>query len=175
MDKIGTFPERAKPENFYPETDLHARLNYKTLAEQIEAFKLSIYRPSDYLTNQKVIQRLKDEKQEFRFNQTDREHFLVGMIRTNFLKRLESSAHSLTLTLDRTIGKIDDLLNKIDRFQSRQSSQSDVDDDTLPDDDEDDEEFLINRARHPYSLGDLDLDKWKPDLEADRAALKKGA
>ena len=173
MKRIGTFPERAKPENFYPETDLHARLNYKTLAEQIEAFKLSIYRPSDYLTNQKVIQRLKDEKQEFRFNQTDREHFLVGMIRTNFLKRLESSAHSLTLTLKRTIGKIDDLLDKIDRFQTLQTSQSDVDDDTLPDDDEDDEEFLINRARHPYSLGDLDLDKWKPDLEADRAALKK--
>ena len=29
------------------------------------------------------------------------------MMRTNFLKRLESSAHSLTLTLKRTIGKHD--------------------------------------------------------------------
>ena len=171
MTKIGTFPERAKPENFYPETDLDAQLNYETLAKQIEEFKLSIYRPSDYLTNQTVIQRLRDEKQEFRFNQADREKFLVGMIRTNFLKRLESSAHSLTLTLERTIAKIDALIDKIESFESLQNGQPNVDGDTLPDDDDDDEEFLINRARHPYSLNDLNLEKWKPDLVADRSAL----
>ena len=172
MVDIGTFPERAKPENFYPETDLDAQLNYETLAKQIEAFKLSIYRPSDYLINYRVIQRLRDEKQEFRFNQADREKFLVGMIRTNFLKRLESSAHSLTLTLERTIGKIDALLDKIERFELLQTQQSDVDD-TLPDDDDDDEEFLVNRARQPYRLSDLDLERWKPDLVADRSALTK--
>ena len=155
MGDIGTFPERAAPENIYPETDLAAKLDYKTLADQIEEFKLSIYRPSDYLTNLKVIQRLEEERQTLRFNQVDREKFLVGMIRTNFLKRLESSAHSLTLTLERTIGKIDDLLDKIDRFEARQSGPSDVDDDTLPEDDEDDEEFLINRARPPLQFGRL--------------------
>ncbi len=173
MVDIGTFPERAKPENFYPETDLNGQLNYKTLANQIEGFKLSIYRPSDYLTSERVKQSLEEEKRKYRFNQADREHYLVGMIRTNFLKRLESSAHSLTLTLGRTIGKIDDLLDKIDRFGSSQHDQSVVDDDTLPDDDDDDEEFLVNRGRNPYRLTDLNLSLWKPDLVADRAALTK--
>ena len=56
------------------------------------------------------------------FTQEQREHHLVGMIRTNFLKRLESSAHSLTLTLDRTIGKIDDLIGKIERYQESLNS-----------------------------------------------------
>ena len=93
-----------------------------------------------------------DEKQAHNFNQADRERFLIAMIRTNFLKRLESSAHSLTLTLDRTIGKIDELYwNRIARF-SRIGLMQPIDDlpDGLPDDDEEDEEFLINRARHPY-------------------------
>ena len=38
-------------------------------------------------------------------------------------------------------------------------------------DDEDDEEFLINRARHPYSLADLDLCTWKRDLLQDKETL----
>ena len=43
----------------------------------------------------------------------------------------------------------------------------------LPDDDDDDEEFLINRARNPYRLSDLNLDAWKPALRADRTTLQK--
>ena len=86
------------------------------------------------------------EKQEKHFNQQDREHFLIGMMRVNFLKRLESSAHSLTETLSRTIGKIDSLLDKIEWYEQKQTVQ-DAQADILPDDDEDDEEFLINRAR----------------------------
>ena len=77
------------------------------------------------------------------------------MIRVNFLKRLESSAHSLTETLGRTIGKIRDLLAKIDRYE--QNLLLDERADILPDDDDDDEEFLLNRARTPYHLRELDL------------------
>ena len=56
-------------------------------------------------------------KNEIRFNQEDREKFLIGMMQTNFLKRLESSAHSLSQTLERTVGKIDDMLDKIARYE----------------------------------------------------------
>ena len=50
------------------------------------------------------------------------------MMQTNFLKRLESSAHSLTETLERTIGKIDVLLEKIDRYeQNQQMSKAETD------------------------------------------------
>jgi len=170
IDRIGRFPDREKPVNVYPPTDLKGGLSYKELAERISAFSLSIYRPSDYVVSERGLQKLAEEKKAHNFNQADREQFLIAMIRTNFLKRLESSAYSLTLTLDRTIGKIDALLEKIDRYESRRITE-DAQADALPDDDEDDEEFLINRARHPYNLADLDLRTWKKDLRQDRKTL----
>ena len=121
-------------------------------------------------------QRLADEKKRLRFNQEDREKFLIGMMQTNFLKRLESSADSLSKTLERTINKHDAMLDKIERFQ-KNSNIVDAAADALPDDDEDDEEFLINRARNPYHLKELDCNRWKQDIIQDKqtltAALKK--
>ncbi len=170
MDRIGEFPIQRKPENHHPRTDLTGRLSYKGLAEQIEEFALSVYRPSRYVTSEEAKRRLADEKRTLRFNQEDRERFLIGMIRTNFLKRLESSAHSLSETLGRTVRKIDDLVAKIDSFletRAAVSSQADI----LPDDDDDDEEFLVNRARNPYHLRELDLPRWRADLLTDKETL----
>ena len=170
MDRIGEFPVQLKPENHHPRTDLRGGLSYEELSQQIEAFGLSVYRPSRYVVSDKVRSRLEREKQTFRFNQEDRERFLIGMIRTNFLKRLESSAHSLAETLGRTVGKIDDLIARIDRFlESRRVGSSQVD--VHPDEEEDDEEFQVNRARNPYYLRDLDLPRWKEDLIKDKETL----
>ena len=178
IGRIGEFPKQLSPENHHPLTDLDGTLSYKYLADQIEEFSLSVYTPSSYVISEEAIQRLAREKQAFRFNQLDREKFLIGMMQTNFLKRLESSAHSLTETLERTIGKIDALLEKIDRYeQNQQMLQADtdrlLDDDILPEDDEDDEEFLVNRARHPYHLEELDCVRWKEDLIKDKGTLSK--
>ena len=176
IGRIGEFPEQLKPENHHPPTDQTGALSYKYLADQIEKFSLSIYTPSSYVTGKEAKQRLAREKETLRFNQLDREKFLIGMMQTNFLKRLESSAHSLTVTLERTIGKIDTLLEKIDRYeQNQRMSQAEtevlLDDDILPEDDEDDEEFLVNRARHPYHLRELDCARWKEDLIQDKHTL----
>ena len=176
IGKIGEFPKQLAPENHHPSTDLTGALSYKYLADQIEKFSLSIYTPSKYITDPKVRQRLEAEKKERRFNQEDRERFLIGMMQTNFLKRLESSAHSLTKTLERTIGKIDNLLEKIDRYEQNRQMPQAVDevlleDDILPEDDEDDEEFLVNRARHPYHLRELDCVHWREDLIRDKETL----
>ena len=176
ISRIGEFPKQRKPINHHPLTDLNGELSYTALSDQIAQFALSIYRPSSYVTGADAKRRLEKEKAEKRFNQADRERFLIGMIRTNFLKRLESSAHSLTETLGRTIGKIDDLLEKIDRYeQQRTAAEADhlQDDDILPDDDDDDDDFLVNRARHPYHLRELDCSRWKADLIKDKLTLTK--
>ena len=170
MTRIGEFPAPQKPENCHPPTDLTGELSYKALADQIGEFELSIYRPSSYVVSEAAKQRLANEKQKFRFNQADREKFLIGMMQTNFLKRLESSAHSLSETLERTVDKIEDMLEKIDRYQQNPRGQ-DAQADVLPDDDEDDEAFLINRARNPYHLRELDCNGWKTDLIKDRQTL----
>ncbi len=170
MSRIGQFPTHAPPANFYPATDLGGELSYEQLSQQIKQFSLSIYRPSDYLVNRERQMALEMEKKEHNFNQRDREHYLVGMLRTNFLKRLESSPHSLDLTLERTIGKMDAILERIEAHESRVRDDGDLGD-NLPDQDEDDEEFLVNRSRHPYRLSELDLPRWRADVEGDRDTL----
>ena len=174
MERIGQFPAHAPPDNAYPPTDLLGELSYEYLAEQIKQFTLSIYRPSDYLADAGRQAELVLERAERNFNQQDREHYLVGMMRVNFLKRLESSPHSLTLTLRRTIAKIDALLGRIAAYQLFGLDRDDLED-NLPDEDEDDEEFLINHARRPYHLGELDLPRWEADIRWDRGRPQRRA
>ena len=169
IEKIGEFPTQLDPVNCHPPTDLSGELSYKALADQIGNFELSIYRPSSYVVDETAKQRLVDEKKRLRFNQEDREKFLIGMMQTNFLKRLESSAYSLSETLERTINKHDEMLDKIERFQTNTNIADTAD--VLPDDDEDDEEFLINRARNPYHLKELDCPRWKQDIIQDKQTL----
>ena len=184
MARVGQFPSREAPVNNHPPTDLNGALSYKDLADQIGTFKLSVYRPSDYVVSEARLREMADEREHRNFNQQDREHWLIAMMRTNFLKRLESSAHSLTLTLARTISKIDNLLERIERYENgrrpltpilslgeRERQSADDQTDTLPDDDEDDEDLVINRGRYPYRLDELNLDAWKADLARDRDTL----
>ena len=61
-------------------------------------------------------------------------------------------------------------MNRISR-RCKRTTDILVDDDILPEDDEDDEEFLVNKARHPYHLGELDCACWKKDLIRDKGTL----
>ena len=170
MARIGQFPKHAAPENRYPNTDVREELSYEDLAHEIRQFSLSIYRPSDYVVDRDRQLALEMEKQEHNFNQRDREHYLIGMLRTNFLKRLESSPHSLNLTLERTIAKMDALVARIESYESRGHDDSDLGD-TVPEADEEDEDFFINRAHNPYHLSQLELPRWKADIGSDRNIL----
>ena len=67
----------------------------------------------------------------FPFTQSEREHYLIGMMKVNFMKRLESSIRSFEITMDRTISKIEDLEDRIRRFKQFQSENPDLDFDDL--------------------------------------------
>ena len=172
MERVGSFPQHENPDNRYPQTDLQGKLSYKELADRIGQFKLSVYQPSEYVTDPARLRELADTRARQNFNQQDSERFLVGMMRTNFLKRLESSAHSLNLTLERTIGKIDGLLDKIDRYESAGQLAATLEDaDVQPDDDEEDEDFAVGGRRQSYRLSELNVSCWRDDLRKDRATL----
>ena len=171
MDRVGRFPDKERPDNRYPHTDLRGELSYHNLVKRIEKFSLAVYRPSDYLIDEERKRELEKEKEARNFNQQDREKFLIGMMRTNFLKRLESSAHSLTLTLNRTIVKINDLLDKIERYRGGGLLSDGHLVEVLPEDDEDDEDLYVNQAKRPYRLSELDLPRWQADLRTDAEAL----
>ena len=171
---LGGFPERKKPESIFPEIDLQRRfLSYDRLNDEIGGYKLSLFAPSRYV---------KDEfKQHYQthagdpFSQADREKFLIGMMKVNFLKRLESSVKSFEITMERTIGKIEKLEQKIRNFQSAptqnpESNQFEFES-VDPEQDEELQEALQVGGRFKYELSHLKLDAWLNDLQRDKQQL----
>ena len=163
-ERIGGFPERAKPENLHPPTDSAGGLSYDELHDRIGAFRLAVYNPSEYL---KDTSGLDEEKTRLRFDQRDREHWLKGMMRVNLLKRLESSVHAFTLTTERILERMDQLDQRIEDWHAR-GGNDEID--ARPDEDEEDDEFTVGRGRR-YRLNELDIDRWRADLREDRAVF----
>ena len=162
---IGGFPQRAKPENLHPETDSEGELSYDDLHQQIGNFRLAVYMPSQYL---KDTSNLEEEKERLRFDQRDRERWLISMMRINLLKRLESGVHSFTLTMGRILEKMEDLEARIEKWRDY---REDNEIDTRPDEDEEDEEFAVGRGRR-YRFDELDVDRWQHDLRKDRRVFE---
>ncbi len=180
--EIGKFPTRAKPISIYSSIDLQNKFyTYDQLNKIILQYKLSVFNPSAYI--------LEDKKQNYEelaatsgglaFKQADREHFLIGMMKVNYLKRLESSIESFEISMDRTIRKIEKLEEKIKEFK-KQKLQTQVEDLEVMEPDEDELEENANDLEQwqvgkklKFDLADLDLDLWLKDLEADRQALSQ--
>ena len=182
LARAGSFPKRQKPRNISPPADTGGELSYDAVAAQINGLALSIYFPSDYLHAKATPRQI----------QTARN--LIGMIRVNFLKRLESSPRSLALTLRRVIEKIDNMLKRIRRyrersqlvppgspgmglmsgplFETRPSVDEETGADAAPDDDDDDEGYDVSQSKNSFRFAELDLERWDADMKADRDTLQ---
>ena len=172
---LGGFPEREKPISVYPNIDTRAEfMSYDKLNDEIIQYQLSLFKPSFYLLDE---YKATYAPRVAAFTQENREKFLIGMMKVNFLKRLESSIHSFELTLSRTISKIDLLIDKIERFKQYQKENPDFDWDELQVVDPDDEElqqaldFQVSKAG--IKLAHIRLDDWLTDLRKDREKLGK--
>ncbi len=179
MDRLGKFPERPPPRSIYSPIDQKDEyFSFEQINEKIKKLKLALYHPSGYL--------LPDLPTEIRkryegrvlggFTQERREKILIGMMRVNFLKRLESSVHSFCLTLHRTIGKIDELLQKFDEFEEHRQENQEIDYDEFLDPDRLDDpelessEFVVGKKRK-FRLADIDIPKWRRAVSGDRETL----
>ena len=175
IKEMGKFPERLKPMAFRSATDIKGDFpSYDDLHAAISEYKLTIFNPTAYLKDDHVATYVKDERQWAHFNdQRKRESYLIGMMRTNYLKRLESSVHSFEKSIDRTIKKIDDLLEKIDHFEGNLEEYTKPDLFTDQGEEEDAElmERLTVGKKLSIQLKHLRRDEWKNDLEKDREQL----
>ena len=173
--ELGGFPERVRPQAIYAEIDTEGLfLSYDQLNDQINQYQLSLFSPSKYLLPEWAA--LYEETRVRNFRQDIREHFLIGMMKVNFLKRLESSVHSFATTMDRTIKKIVELEQRIKHFQTVQSAHPMIDlaDLRLSELDDDDAEFqdaLAIGQKFTYSLAHLDVKAWLVDLQRDKRQL----
>ncbi len=181
-EEIGKFPTREKPISVYSNIDLQDRFyTYDELNKIILKYKLSVFNPSAYILDEKQqkYEELAATSGVLAFKQKDREYFLIGMMKVNFLKRLESSIESFEISMDRTIRKIEKLEEKIKEFEKQKLTTQEEDLATLePDEDEleensnDMEQWQVGK-KLKFDLADLNLDQWLNDLEADRQALNQ--
>ncbi len=179
MKSIGNFPKREKPHSVYPDIDTQNRFpSYDRINKQILEYKLSVFNPSAYVlpARQAKYEALAGV-QVLNFKQADRENFLIGMMKINFLKRLESSIESFEISLNRTIEKIERLEEKIKAFlHSNSKSQEESLETMAPSDDEmeeiaDDMESWQVGKKLKFDLADLNLAQWLEDLKKDKEAL----
>ena len=173
LSQLGGFPERLKPISAFPEIDLMQRfMPYDKLNDEISNYQLSLFNPSKYLLHE--YSSLYDTQRIRNFTQSDREHFLIGMMKVNFLKRLESSVHSFAITMERTIDKIDKLQQRIERFQKFRDENPELDFSDLEIDaleDEELQEAMQVGQKLTFKMAHLDVEKWMEDLKRDKAQL----
>lgn len=175
LEEVGKFPERLKPVNIHAPIDLGS--GFPELSEfnrLILGLTLGSYTPLKYVLPQKRKQY--DEKYDMQlsgqsvFKQTDRELSLINLMRINLLKRMESSIHSFKITVGRLISQIELLLGKIDSHDNSYTPDYDITNIDL--DDAVLEDMMIGR-KVKVLLQDMDLVRWKFDLQEDLKGLKE--
>ena len=172
INDIGQFPKRLKPENVKEDIDILDNFpSFKEINNQILKLNLSVYAPIKYVLPHKrdYYNKLYDTKAKgggVLFKQMDREQSIVFLMKTNFLKRLESSINSFTITLEKVLYNINSKIKKLSIVN---------DDITLDIDDIDPldtsiEQFTIG-DKVKIKIKDIDRIKYKQDLEHDRDIL----
>ena len=171
---VGEFPKRNKPISIFPEIDREGMfMSYDKLNDEISNYKLSLFSPSQYVRPEH--RHLYDERSRIdNFTQEDREHFLIGMMKVGFLKRLESSVRSFAISMDRTMGKIKTLEEKIETFKKASTENRELEFETLTEVDNEDDDLrdaMQTGAKLKYRLEHLEIDRWLKDLARDKQQL----
>jgi ERCC4-related helicase len=174
MEKIGAFPVRLPVISKAPEIDIKDEFpSYDRINLVIMTYKLSLFNPAAYVKNDfKAYYEEKAGKVVAAFSQADREHFLIGMMKMNFLKRLESSIRSFEISMERTIEKITNLENRIKDYNTTSVNDTSLESlDMFEDEDEELNEANSIGKKLKYNLDHLDLKLWLEDLKSDKDAL----
>jgi len=175
---IGKFPTRLPPKNIYADIDLSDEFPaLKEVNKTIRRLSLAGYSPLKFVRNN-----LKEEyaRRYDRavgggkgvFKQIDREESLIHLMRVNLLKRMESSIHSFSLTAGKLASQVETLLAKIDAHEDEDVFELNI---------EEIEDIELNAPElEPFLLGnktkvliqDMDLIRFRQELEADRVLLE---
>jgi ERCC4-related helicase len=176
ISEIGKFPERLKPMNIKSDIDTSALFPpLKDVNMAIKRLNLAAYSPLAYVRMDKKDEYSRKYDQEVQggksvFRQIDRETNIIHLMRINLLKRMESSINSFALTVDKIHGKINGLLEQIDAHENNDIEELSIED--IETDDPTLEDYLIgNKVK--VLVQDMDLVRWKQDLEEDLALLKE--
>lgn len=176
-NEIGKFPARLIPINEYPAIDVNGEFPpIGDVNKQIRRLTMGIYAPLAYVLPEKREKYAKKYDMSVAagksvFRQTDREKQLVSLMRVNLLKRLESSVHSFVLTVEKIYENIGKTLKQIESHGG--DYQPDLDIETMDFDEENDFSDFMFGNKIKVLLQDMDLIRWRQDLEYDLELLSK--
>ena len=176
LEKIGAFPKRLKVIAKHPAIDIKDRFpSYEKINKDISEYKLSLYKPASYL-KEECKKMYGDDKAVKAFSQEQRENYLIGMMKTNFLKRLESSIFSFNISMGRTIEKIKKLEKRIKEYIKNAHKQTEINYETPELSNEENEDDDLNEANSIgkkllYKFEHLKLKEWLKDLKNDKNSL----
>lgn len=174
---IGSFPTRLPPKNIYADIDASGEFPpLKEVNKTIRRLSLAGYSPLKFVCDAKKAEYARRYDQAVGggkgvFKQVDREESLIHLMRVNLLKRMESSIHSFTLTVTKLLQQVNHLLAKIDAHESEEVealSIEDIQDVELESTEL--EAFMIGN-KTKVLLQDMDLIRFRQELEADQIFL----
>lgn len=182
MAQIGRFPRREKPVSLFPAVDTEGGFPaYDIINARMQKYSLALFRPTQF-----VLEKYRPDYSDrlvANFSQEKRETFLVGMMKVNYLKRLESSVHSFAATMRRTLDKIVALENRLRGFLALQAMETpqQAAHETVDaaaeargvldaNEDEEAESLIIGALQIP--LSHMDIPRWLKELEKDRQQLQ---
>lgn len=172
--RMGQFPVRLKPISESPEIDLEDEFpSYQKIDKEISEYRLCLYNPTHY------VKKAYKEEYEARmgqqvqgFSQEKRENFLIGMMKINFLKRLESSVESFERTMENTIEKIKKLRKELKNAKELKDQHPNI---NLQDyfsaaelkESEDVDLEALFTSRLEFNIAHMEIDAWRKDLKRD--------
>lgn len=174
LEKIGKFPTRLHPINRECEIDTQREFpSFASINEEIMSMSLCMYTPLFYVLPQmkSYYEELYDTKLKGKasFKQSDREFSLKALMKTNLLKRLESSIYAFDKTVDYLIEGITYMLTQIENG-TEQITDTDVNRSWEEEELQLDSLMIGNATK--IRVADLDKVRYKADLEFDLAILQ---
>ncbi len=174
--EVGKFPERKKPISKRPQlTDLNSAINYNEIYEQLIHLSLCIYTPSNYIFPSKMQKYIDlTHNKGDNLTQTGREEGIRRLMSINLLKRLESSANSFQLTLQRINTLINDTIDAINQFEKYGKADIDMyeaSDNDFDMDDGNTDYFTVGK-KVKIELADMDYKTWRTELLEDAETLE---
>lgn len=179
--EIGAFPERRAPLSVRePLTDLPDVPGFSDIFGQISGLNLSVYTPLTYVFDSRRskyedLYNVEGGTARSNLGQKGRESGLKQLMTVNLLKRLESSVEAFRITLAKIEDSIDNTLARLGSNGARHAelssefSEMDLD---LDDADDANIEAISYGEKIKIELEDVDVDRWRRDLSADRETLR---
>ena len=173
LAEVGEFPHRAKPINVRADIDT-ANLfpPLREVNRDIRRLTLSAYAPMRYVLPGKIEEYSRRYDMKVAggrsFRQLDREESLIHLMRVNLLKRMESSIRSFTQTVGKLLGKVDDLIERIENHDVSEIEELSIEDIDVESDEFD--PYLVG-TKVKVLLQDVDLIRWSQDLHEDQQIL----